>query len=202
MDLPGLEPHDDSSSLTSCPGYDHASNMEWGTQHGEIQTGEMWSKLEALNHINCLELLAAHLEVQYFVKQQCNITMQLWLDNVTAVTYIHKMGGTHSYVLCDLAIQMWEWSMQQNVFFSAEHLPRKENVIADEESRDRCDWMLNPQVFDRIQSQISPCKIDLFASQAVPEIFQLEARPRGGENGCIQPGLVNCQGVCQSPPGT
>ena len=136
------------------------------------------------------------------MKQQCNITIQLRLDDAMAVTYINKMDGTHSQVLCDLSIQIWEWSLQRFIFLSAEHLPGKENVIADEESstmRDRCDWMLNPQVLNRIQSWISPCDICLLSDQTAAEIFQLEARPRGGENGCIQPGLVDHQGICQSP---
>ena len=66
----------------------NASDMGWGARHREIRTGGVWSKIEALNHINYVELLAAHLAVQCFAKQQCNITIQLRLDNVTAVTYI------------------------------------------------------------------------------------------------------------------
>ena len=49
----------------------NASNTGWGARHGAIRTGGVWSKIEASNHINYLELLAAHLAVQCFVKQQC-----------------------------------------------------------------------------------------------------------------------------------
>jgi len=115
----------------------------------------VWLTTEALNHINYQELLAAQLAVQCFVKQESNISIQLRLDNITAVTYIKKMGGTHSQSLCYLAIRLWEWSLERNIFLSAEDLLGKENTIADEESRtvrDRCDWMLNPGVFNLIQA--------------------------------------------------
>ena len=45
-------------------------------------------------------------------------------------------------------------------------IPGKENTVADQESRasrDRCDWMLNPHVFNQIQSLMGPCEMDLFA---------------------------------------
>jgi len=140
-----------------------ASNMGW-----KRGNPDWWNVVKGSHHIKYLELLAAHLAVQCFAKQRCNIVIRLRLDNVMAVTYINKMGGTHSQVLCELAICMWEWSLQRNIFLSAEHLPGKEIMIADEESRsvrDRCDWMLNPWVFDLIQSQIGPCEINLFASR-------------------------------------
>ena len=54
----------------------------------------MWSKKESLNHINYLELLAAFLALQCFTKQKHNITIWLRMDNLTAVTYINRVGGT------------------------------------------------------------------------------------------------------------
>ena len=42
-------------------------------------------------------------------------------------------------------------SVQWNIYLYAEHLPGKENTVADQESRtmrDRCNWMLNPRVFN------------------------------------------------------
>ena len=119
-----------------------------------------------MNHINYLELLAAFLAVQCFAKQKY-ITILLKMDSVTAVTYINKMGGTHSQGLCQLALSIWNWCLQQNIFLIAECLPGKQNAVADEESRnmkDRCDWMLNSLIFNRIQNLMGPLEIDLFAS--------------------------------------
>ncbi|XP_065895876.1 uncharacterized protein [Dysidea avara] len=150
-----------------------ASNMGWGARQGEIRTGGQWSRTESSNHINHLELLAAFLAFQCFTKEKSNLTIQLKLDNITAVSYINRMDGTHSQPLCNLSIAIWDRSLQQGIYLIVEHLPGKQNVVADEESRtvrDRCDWMLNPNIFNRIQSQMGPCKIDLFASRLTQQL--------------------------------
>ena len=150
-----------------------ASNTGWGARCGEIQTGGRWSARETLNHINYFKLLATFLATQCFAKQKYNITILLKMDNVTAVTYINKLGGTHSQSLCQLALSIWNWCLQQNIFLIAEHLPGKQNTLADEESRnmkDRCDWMLNPLIFNQIQHIMGPLQIDLFASRLTRQL--------------------------------
>ena len=87
------------------------------------------------------------------------------MDNAAAVAYINKIGGTHSHVLVNLAIALWEWS--------AQHLPGKLNIRADRESRiltDSSDWKLNPNLFQAILRTWGPLEIDLFASRLT---FQL-----------------------------
>jgi len=62
------------------------------------------------------------------------------------------MGGTHSQALYRLSIVLWDWSLQRNIFLTAEHLLGEQNAIADQESRamrDRCAWMLNPSIFQK-----------------------------------------------------
>ena len=118
------------------------SNMGWKARQGEHQTGGRWSTEEASHHINYRELLAAFLALQCFAKHSHNATILMRLDSVTAVTYINKLGGTHSLPLCQLALTIWDWCIQREIFLLAEHLPGKDNVIADQESRsmkDRCD---------------------------------------------------------------
>ena len=144
-----------------------ASNMGWGARQGELQTGGRWSLTETSHHINYFELLAAFLALQCFAKHSRGITVQMKLDNVTAVTYINKLGGAHSQALCQLALMIWDWCIQRDAFLVAEQLPGKDNITADCESRsskDRCDWMLNPQVFQQIHQQMGLLQIDLFAS--------------------------------------
>ena len=36
-----------------------------------------------------------------------------WTDNVTAIAFINKMGGTHSQLLSNLAVEMWEWCLEE-----------------------------------------------------------------------------------------
>ena len=93
-----------------------ASTTGWGACLGDITTGGTWSAQEMMHHINYLELLAAFLAVQCFLKTESNMTILLKLDNVTAVTFINRMGGTHSKLLCQLALSLWEWCIQRNLF--------------------------------------------------------------------------------------
>ena len=82
----------------------------------------------------------------------------------------------------------------------AEHLPGHLNTIADEESctvQDRCDWMLNPHVFQKIQKMMGPLEVDLFASRLILTL-QLESRPGSHGDRCIHAGLVSTTTVCQS----
>ena len=87
---------------------------------------------------------------------------------------IHQSeGGTCSRQLCQLAINVWNWCLERNIMLLAEHLPGKLNQIADIESRtvrDRCDWMLNPVVFQRILTQMGPLEVDLFASRLTRQL--------------------------------
>ena len=161
-----------------------ASMKGWGAiLNNQTCTGGLWSPQEASHHINYLELLAAFLAMKAFGKTWLSITVLLRLDNVTVVAYINQKGGTTSSELCQLAISMWMWCLEKNIILVAEHLPGHLNVIADQESRsmrDRCDWMLNPKVFQTIQAAMGPLEVDLFATRLtnqLPRFYSWRADP-------------------------
>jgi hypothetical protein len=77
---------------------------------------------------------------------------------------IHKQngGGTHSQVLSNLALDLWEWCIHNNVEVSAQHLPGHLNIRADRESRllpDSNDWKLNPVMFQSLVMNWGPLEI-------------------------------------------
>ena len=118
-----------------------------------MRTGGPWSLEETHYHINYLELLAVYLALQMFVKNKENVTVQMQTDNISAMTYINRRGGTRSPSLTALAKRIWEWCLERAIHLEAEHLPGVLNVIAIEESRvmkDRWDWNLNPTIFNQI----------------------------------------------------
>ena len=160
-----------------------ASKMGWGACCQEERTGGMWSIEETEFHINYLELLAAFLAIQTFVKHETNLTIYLQLDSVTAQSYINKKGGTRSPSLSQLAKQVWSWCMEREISLIADHIPGKENTIADSESRvfkDRWDWKLNPELFRIIQQKFGPLEKDLFAtrlSTQLPRFFSWRPDP-------------------------
>ena len=99
----------------------------------ETSTGGAWSLTEVQFHINYPELLAAFLILKTFANNQKGLIL-LKMDNVSAVTYINQMGGTHATQLCNLALQVWECCIQNGKMLQAEHLPGNLNIVADIES--------------------------------------------------------------------
>jgi hypothetical protein len=58
--------------------------------------------------------LCKHVSKQH-VRVQC--------DNTTAIAHINAMGGIKSKESDNLAKQIWEWCLAQDVWFSACHIP-------------------------------------------------------------------------------
>ena len=136
----------------------------WGATCQGKSTNGKWSSQESIQHINLLELKAAFLVLKTFPL--------LTLDNSMAVPYLNNKGGTHSVPLMSLALEIWTWCLQRNVLISAQHVPGKENTIADLESRtflDSTDWQLDPTV---ISPFLSNCNTDLFASRLTARLPQ------------------------------
>ena len=64
-----------------------------------------------------------------------DITVQLFLDNSTAIAYVNKVGGTRSRSFSAIASFIVEWCESRNIYILATHLPGVLNSIADRESR-------------------------------------------------------------------
>jgi len=75
-----------------------ASLQGWGAVCNGTRTGGPWSQVEQEMHIlSCLELLAATLAVQTFLKGQTAVSVLLQLDNQTAVVYINNLGRQYPH---------------------------------------------------------------------------------------------------------
>lgn len=123
---------------------------------------------EKENHINYLELLAAFLALKVFAQKVTATSILLRMDNVTAIAYVNKMGGTHSQAMSMLAIRIWKWCIAKSIRIHAEHLPGKENIRADWESshfNDSSDWKLDSKIFASLEETMGPFTIDLFTSR-------------------------------------
>ena len=94
-----------------------------------------------------------------------NVMILIQTDNVTAMSYINKRGGTSSLSLMDLAKEIRKWCMEREISLKAEQVPRILNTIADRKSRIMWDWKLNPVIFSQINTLLGPLELDLFASR-------------------------------------
>ena len=145
-----------------------ASPLGWGAVCNGIRTGGLWTQSERRLHINCLELMGGAFAVKAFTQHKTQVKVLLLMGNVTAVTYINKMGGTRSPILSGLAFELWSWCLQCQNSLMARHIPGIQNLQADQESRtvvDHSDWKLKPEIFQCIQRLWGPLEIDLFASR-------------------------------------
>lgn len=145
-----------------------ASKLGWGAVYGEASIGGRWTPCEAKAHINILELQAAFFSLKSFANNATNAHVQLQIDNTTAVFYVNNMGGSRSPELNALTLEIWEWCIKRTIWLSAVHVPGKQNVEADKESRsfsDRHEWTLNKQVFQKILASHPNLNIDLFATR-------------------------------------
>ena len=146
--------------------YSDASLKGWGACCDDVTTRGPWTWADRSKHINELELLGAFYALQVFTEHSSHISVHLYLDNSTSVSYINKCGGTRSWGLCDLSGQVINWCETRNIRLTAFHLPGSLNFIADRESRtdmDASDWQLDSKVFSSIRS-LWRVEIDLFAS--------------------------------------
>ena len=150
-----------------------ASLLGWGATCEGIRTGGLWSELEKMWHINCLEMQAAALATQTFLKGRTGLSVLLQMDNTTAVAYINNLGGTVSPQLTTLAKTLWMWALQRDITLTAQHIPGVSNIVADTESRtvrDRTDWKLSPEIFSQINQIFGPLEVDLFASRLTHQL--------------------------------
>jgi len=109
------------------------------------------------------------------------------LDNVTAVTYINKLGGTHSQALCQLALMIWDWCIQRDVFLVAEHQPRKDNITTDHKSRstkDRCAEPPSLPADTTADGSSTDSPVCIAINKATAKFLQLETRSRSDCNRC------------------
>ena len=167
--------HQFNKCLISLPVFDlviytDASNQGWGAHRNGVMTGGRWNIQESRQHINILEMKAALLAIQSFLKTQVKMPQHiaLQMDNSTAVAYVNKRGGTRSSTLAALAIEVWNVCQKRGIWITAQHLPGVQNVDADWASRhfnERTEWTLDKAIFTRIVTKYYTPQVDLFASR-------------------------------------
>ena len=140
---------------------------EWvGAVCNDIGTGGPWTPSEDTLHINCKELLAAFHAVRSFVRST-NVSVELRLDNQSAVIYINQGGGTQSSTLPSIAVECLLLCESREISIRAIHLPGALNRAADSESRRSqgcAEWRLCPTTFQQV-AHLWHVDVDLFLAE-------------------------------------
>lgn len=127
-------------------------------------TGDRWSSAEAEKHINELELKEVFFALSSLCNNVRNKHIRILTDNTTTVCYINNMGGSKSRAFNAIAKKIWQFALERNNFLRSTHLPGKQNMLADRESRefnDRTVWMLHQDIFQKLSLLRGPFEIDL-----------------------------------------
>ncbi len=86
-----------------------ASNHGWGAVLDGRKCAGNWTHRESLLHVNLLETMAVFRALQFFRRSlQPGVLVQT--DNMTALSYLNKMGGMRSHLLDQLAQEITHWS--------------------------------------------------------------------------------------------
>ena len=110
-----------------------------------------------------------------------------------------------SPTLTSLAKTLWLWALERDITITAQHIPGVFNGIADTESRlerDRSDWMLSPEVFQKINQALGPLEVDLFASRLthqLPRFFSWRPDPLAEAVDAFQQDWSEVKGFANPP---
>ena len=146
--------------------YSDASLTGWGGVFNSITTEGQWTVDESQHHINYHEILAYFLTLKAFCTQIKNCHhVKTMIDDTTAVSYINSIGG-RSLNCNQITRELWVWCANHGIWLSAAHIPERENVLVDKESREThsdTEWKLNSEPFDCIVTFWGPVSVYLFA---------------------------------------
>lgn len=144
-----------------------ASNSGWGAFFEDKEASGVWTEAMARTSINYRELMAVMCAVKSFKHSLKHKNVQILSDNVTTVAYLNHLGGP-SPTLTKLMSSIWMEAHEAGIKLSARHLAGVQNTHADRLSRlsAQYEWMLNPRIFQYLDSIWGPHHVDRFASIA------------------------------------
>lgn len=111
--------------------YVDASDIGWGVTSNIIQTEGFWAKEEKEDSINVRELKTIYYALLIHAKKIENVTINIYSDNMTALKYVTKAGGTASFQLQDLAVKIQDICNQNQLIVQYQHIPGIQNVKTD-----------------------------------------------------------------------
>ena len=113
--------------------------------------------------------------MSFALKERDAISVHIRMDNMTALSYLMKMGGTKNQELTAISKEIWQYLLKRKITITPEYLPGSMNVEADRESRqtrDCSEWKLNSTIFMKLCQIRGTPEMDLFASSVSHELPQ------------------------------
>jgi hypothetical protein len=164
--------------------YVDASATGWGVTSPLITASGFWRLEEQENFsINVRELKTILFALKLHAKKCEDSTIKIYSDNITALKYTTKAGGTSSVILQDLAIQIQQICNKHRLQVIYQHVPGILNTEADRLSRLKkplYESSIPRRMFNKIQQTWGRLKIDAFAARhnhQLPNYWSLTPDP-------------------------
>ena len=139
-------------------------------RHLQVVTRGLWSRQEVEDlSINSRELLAISRTILGLIKHKKwkNKTILVYTDSMVSKWVLNKHTAKTPDMMRILRLLLIT-CRRHNIIIEANHIPGKENVVADKHSRrdkDSSDWRLNPAIFHILDSVWGPHTVDWTASR-------------------------------------
>ena len=146
---------------------DASGDFGWGghSSRGQFCQGT-WEGRDCQSHINRKEILAGHRSIRAMMQQGDYV--HLSLDNMTAVSFVNRQGGTRSRPLCLAAMDLWQTVLSRGGWVRATWVPREDNQLSDLLSKTALqtwDFSLHRAVADSLWTRWFTPVVDVFASR-------------------------------------
>ena len=87
--------------------------MQWSADSG------LWSQEKQWEYVNGLKLIVGIYAMQAVAKGKQNVHIHLRMANTLSLSYVTRMEGTQSTTLTEVACQLWDWWLHQQMTLSA-----------------------------------------------------------------------------------
>jgi ribonuclease HI len=161
-----------------------ASDSGWGVHSTKINQAGFWNEVEREESINGRELKAIYYALRLHAKEGDIKEISLHTDNITALKYVTKAGGTASESLQNLAVQIQDLCNEFSIKVQYQHIAGIRNTQADQLSRlhrPLYEATIPKQFFKMVKNQWgSRWKIDAFAAvhnHQLPQYWSLTKDP-------------------------
>jgi hypothetical protein len=112
--------------------YTDVSDLGWGVAPQELETTGSWTESEKVTSMNTRELQAIYFGLYLHAQKYKGSTIKVYTDNMTALKYTVKDGGTASALLQDSAVNIQDLCNQYQLDVQYQHISGVENAKADQ----------------------------------------------------------------------
>ncbi|KAG1040619.1 hypothetical protein G6F43_012253 [Rhizopus delemar] len=173
--------------------YVDASDSGWGVSSDLMSTSGFWSEEDKKHSINVRELTAIYYAILLHTREGKVREMLIHTDNITALKYVSKAGGTSSPVLQDLAVKIQDLCNKTGVNIRYQHIAGVNNTKADKLSRVKrplYESTIPTRFFQQVKKQWGRYwKVDAFAAahnRRLPTYWSLSRDPFAEEVNAFQ----------------